>query len=153
MSRNQYQPGNVFAKILKGELPSKKVYEDDHTLAFSDINPAAPVHVLVIPKKEVFSFDEFVVKSSAEEVGNFFKTVQKVAAAAGVQEDGYRIVMNHGMYSEQVVPHFHCHILGGRVLGAMTTIPDHQIDHGRSKKATEAAAAAVAAAATTDKKQ
>ncbi len=133
-SRNQYLQGNVFQKILKGELPSKKVFEDANTYAFADINPVAPVHILVIPKKEYFSFNDFAAKASAEEVSNFFKVVQKVAAESGSEENGYRIVMNHGMFAGQVVPHFHAHILGGRVLGAMTTIPDHQVDHGRVHK-------------------
>lgn len=132
--RNSYKHDNVFQKIIKGELPSKKVFEDEKTLAIHDINPAAPVHILVFPKGEFYSFDEFCAKSSPEQVGTFFQTVRKVAIGAGLQEDGFRIVCNHGLFSEQVVPHFHVHILGGRVLGAMTTVPDHQVDHGRVKK-------------------
>ena len=130
-SYNVYRKDNVIDKIIKGELPSKKVFEDETVIAFLDIAPAAPTHILGAPKKAAFSFDEFVANSTAEEVGAFFKKVQKIASEApGLQEQGYRIVMNHGMFAEQIVPHFHAHIIGGRVLGAMTTVPDHTTDNG-----------------------
>lgn len=113
-----YDPNNVFAKILRGEIPCMKVYEDDHTLAFRDVQPAAPVHVLVIPKGEFASFHDFAA-ADAVRIGQFFQTVQKIAAQEGLGEGGYRLITNHGANAEQSVPHFHVHILGGRVLGAL----------------------------------
>lgn len=114
-----YDPSNIFAKILRGEIPSKKVYEDENVLAFEDISPAAPVHVLVLPKGEYISFDDFVSKAPTETVGAFFLTIKAIANKLGLQEGGYRIIMNHGKNASQSVPHFHAHILGGRPLGGL----------------------------------
>ena len=115
-----YDKDNIFAKILRGEIPSDVVYEDDNVLAFNDITPAAPVHVLVIPKGEYISFDDFAKKADAATVDTFFKTVQHIAEdVLNVVEDGYRIVMNHGKNSSQAVFHFHIHIIGGRPLGGV----------------------------------
>lgn len=114
-----YDRNNVFAKILRGEIPSKAVYEDEAVLAFHDISGAAPVHVLVIPKGEYTSFHDFAVKAKPEEVGGFFQRVRKVAEELGLAPDGYRLVTNHGYNGSQSVAHFHVHILGGRQLGGL----------------------------------
>jgi len=112
-----YDPENVFAKILRGDLPCAKVYESDHCLAFKDIAPQAPVHVLVVPKKPYVDFCDFSVNASAEEVMDFNKTVGAVAVEMGLPEDGYRLVSNIGTNGGQEVPHYHVHILGGIKLG------------------------------------
>jgi diadenosine tetraphosphate (Ap4A) HIT family hydrolase len=112
-----YDAQNIFAKILRGEIPCKKVYEDDFALAFEDIQPAAPVHVLVIPKGDYASFDDFAARAPAEAMKEFFAAVQKIAAQLGLPENGYRLITNHGPDASQSVPHFHVHILGGRPLG------------------------------------
>jgi histidine triad (HIT) family protein len=114
-----YDNTNIFAKILRGEIPCKKVYEDDYALAFHDIAPAAPVHVLVIPKGEYVSFDDFASAAPAALVQGYFSAVQKVASQLGVDKTGYRLIANHGADASQAVPHFHMHILGGRHLGAL----------------------------------
>lgn len=114
-----YDKNNVFAKILRGEIPSKKVYEDEFAFAFHDISAAAPVHVLVIPKGEYISFTDFTANAPKELVYGFFTSVQKVTQQLGVQEGGYRLISNHGPDASQSVPHFHVHILGGRSLGGL----------------------------------
>ena len=110
MASPMYDRNNVFAKILRGELPCKRVYEDDLVLAFHDINPEAPVHVLVIPKGEFVSFDDFV--SSDYDIAEFFRVVGRIARELGLDVCGYRIVTNHGRSAGQIVYHFHVHILG-----------------------------------------
>ena len=114
-----YDDNNVFAKILRGEIPCKKVYEDAHALAFHDINPQAPVHVLVIPKGKYVSMVDFAASASAAEQAGFMVAVGKTATALGLDEGGYRILANHGANAHQEVPHFHIHIFGGRRLGPM----------------------------------
>ena len=114
-----YDPDNVFAKILRGELPCNKVYEDDHALAFHDIAPQAPVHVLVIPKGAYVSLDDFSAHASTGEIGGFFAAVGTVARELGVVEAGYRFLANNGADANQEVPHFHVHIFAGRPLGGM----------------------------------
>ncbi len=114
-----YDPDNIFARILREEIPCDKVYEDDHVLAFKDIAPAAPVHALVIPKGEYVSFDDFTNEATPEEIAAFFTAVGKVAASLGVVESGYRLIANHGAHASQEVPHFHMHILGGKPLGGL----------------------------------
>jgi diadenosine tetraphosphate (Ap4A) HIT family hydrolase len=109
-----YDTNNVFAKILRGDLPCKKVYENDHALAFHDINPLMPVHVLVIPKGEYVTLDEFTGKAAPEALAGFMHAVGETARLVGVTEDGYRIVANNGTNANQEVPHFHIHIFGGR---------------------------------------
>ncbi len=116
-----YDKDNVFAKILRGEIPSDTVYEDGFALAFRDISAQAPVHVLVIPKGEYESMDDFSTNAPAEMVTGFFRAVAKIARELGVVESGYRLIANHGADSHQEVPHFHVHILGGRALGPMLT--------------------------------
>lgn len=114
-----YDDSNIFARILRGEIPAKKVHESTHALAFHDIAPLAPVHVLVIPKGRYVSFADFTAQASAEEVAGFWGAVAQVAAALGLDASGYRIVSNIGADSGQEVPHFHVHILGGRQLGRL----------------------------------
>jgi histidine triad (HIT) family protein len=121
-----YDSNNVFAKIQRGEIPAKKVYEDDAVLAFHDISAAAPVHVLVIPKGEYVSFDDFCAKAANDTIVAFFKSVQRIAAILGLPENGYRLITNHGPDASQSVPHFHVHILGGRSLGGL--LPDDILD-------------------------
>lgn len=114
-----YDESNIFAKILRGEVPCKKVYEDDHALAFHDINPLAPVHILVIPKGAYVSWDDFSAKGSDEEIAGFVRAVGHVAREAGMVVQGYRLLANVGKRSGQEVPHLHVHIFGGQPLGPM----------------------------------
>ena len=114
-----YDDGNVFAKILRGEIPSDKVYEDDHAFAFRDIHPARPVHVLVIPKGRYVDADDFAANAGDAEIGAFWRAVSATARAAGVSASGYRIIANTGADGGQEVPHFHVHILGGARVGPM----------------------------------
>jgi histidine triad (HIT) family protein len=114
-----YDPSNIFARILRGEVPCKKVFEDDTALAFHDINPLAPTHVLVIPKGPYVSMDDFTAKAPAEEIAGFFRAVGEVARRAGVADTGYRFLANHGAHANQEVLHFHVHVFGGAPLGRM----------------------------------
>ena len=114
-----YDQGNVFAKILRGELPCRKVYEDEHALAFHDINPLAPVHILVIPKGAYVSWDDFSERASDAEIVGFTRAVGKVARDAGMVVQGYRLLANTGKRAGQEVPHLHVHIFGGQPLGPM----------------------------------
>jgi histidine triad (HIT) family protein len=114
-----YDPQNIFARILRGEIPNRTVFENDHALAFHDIRPQAPVHVLVIPKGPYVSLDHFAAEASAEEQVGFMAAVAEVCRIAGV-EDGFRAIANTRRDGRQEVPHFHMHILGGRDMGAMT---------------------------------
>jgi len=116
-----YDKNNIFARILRGEIPCKKVHEDDHTLAFEDINPKAPVHTLVIPKGSYVSATDFAEKASDAEIVAMMRALRKVAALKGVDAAGYRLIANTGIEGGQEVPHFHIHVLGGRSLGAMLT--------------------------------
>jgi diadenosine tetraphosphate (Ap4A) HIT family hydrolase len=118
-----YDPNNVFARILRGEIPCKKVYENDHALAFHDINPQTKVHVLVIPKGPYVSADDFSAKASDAEIAGLFRAVGEVARITGVDVDGYRILANHGRHAHQEVPHFHIHVFGGEELGRMIKPP------------------------------
>lgn len=114
-----YDRNNIFARILRGEIPCKKVYEDAHVLAFHDIRPQTPVHVLVIPRGEYVSFDDFSAQAADAEIVAFTRAVGKIARDLGVAESGYRILANHGSDAHQEVAHFHVHIFGGRGLGRM----------------------------------
>jgi len=114
-----YDPNNVFARILRGELPCKKVYEDDHVLAFHDIRPLAPVHVLVIPKGAYVSWDDFHEKASDAEVAALMRAAGKVARMTGCADAGFRVLSNAGVNGHQEVPHLHLHVFGGRPLGRM----------------------------------
>ena len=114
-----YDDDNIFARILRGEIPSHKVYEDDHALAFHDINPQAPHHLLVIPKGRYVSWDDFSATASDAEIAGFVRAVGKVARDAGIVDPGYRLLANIGPDSHQEVPHLHVHIFAGRPLGPM----------------------------------
>ena len=114
-----YDDNNIFARILRGEIPSRKVYEDEHALAFHDINPQAPHHVLVIPKGRYVSWDDFSATASDTEIAGFIRAVGKVAREAGIVDPGYRLLANIGPDSHQEVPHLHVHIFAGRPLGPM----------------------------------
>ena len=118
---SDYDPNNIFAKILRGEIPCNKVYEDDFVLAFNDIHPQAPVHILVIPKGSYVSISDFGAKASAEEIKAFFDAVSKIAEEKGLSGDGFCNITNAGLNGGQEVPHFHLHILGGCRLGPMLT--------------------------------
>jgi histidine triad (HIT) family protein len=114
-----YDSNNVFAKILRGEIPCKKVYEDDFALAFHDIAPKAPVHVLVIPKGPYVSLDDFSEKAPADLIAGFVRAVGTVARQLGLGQSGYRLLANTGRDGGQEVPHLHVHLFGGRPLGRM----------------------------------
>ncbi|MBI3710446.1 MAG: histidine triad nucleotide-binding protein [Proteobacteria bacterium] len=114
-----YDRNNIFARVLRGEIPCKKVYEDDHVLAFHDIRPQAPVHVLVIPKGAYVSFDDFHATASDAEIAALGRAIGKVARQVGVCDGGYRVIANCGANGHQEVPHLHLHILGGRPMGRM----------------------------------
>jgi diadenosine tetraphosphate (Ap4A) HIT family hydrolase len=115
----EYDRNNVFARILRGELPCNRVYEDEHVLAFGDINPQAPTHILVIPKGEYVSLDDFSEKASAAEIAALVRALGRIARAEGAAAAGYRILANSGPAAHQEVPHFHLHLFAGRDLGAM----------------------------------
>ena len=114
-----YDDQNVFARVLRGEIPSQRVYEDVHALAFHDINPQAPTHILVIPKGPYVSWDDFSSRASDAEIAGFVRAVGKVAREAGLVEPGYRLLANTGPDSNQEVPHLHVHIFAGTPLGPM----------------------------------
>jgi diadenosine tetraphosphate (Ap4A) HIT family hydrolase len=114
-----YDRNNVFARILRGELPCNRVYEDEHALAFHDIAPQAPVHVLVIPKGEYVSQDDFAAEAPDALIAGFWRAVGTVARQLGLVESGYRLLANTGPDAHQEVPHFHVHIFAGRDLGRM----------------------------------
>ncbi len=114
-----YDDSNIFARILRGELPCRKVHEDEFALAFHDINPAAPVHILVIPKGPYVSWDDFSERGSNEEIAGFVRAVGHIARDHGLVEPGYRLLANVGAASGQEVPHLHVHIFAGKALGPM----------------------------------
>ena len=114
-----YDSNNIFAKILRGEIPCKKVYEDDHVLAFHDINPQAPVHVLLIPKGAYVSWDDFSKNAPDVEIAAFVRAAGKIARDLGADKNGYRLLANTGIDGGQEVPHLHLHLFAGRKLGRM----------------------------------
>jgi diadenosine tetraphosphate (Ap4A) HIT family hydrolase len=114
-----YDRNNIFARIIRGEIPCKKVFEDGHVLAFHDINPQSPTHILVIPKGDYVSWDDFSEKASDAEIAALVRAVGRIAREAGVADNGYRALANHGRDAHQEVPHLHIHIFGGRDLGRM----------------------------------
>jgi diadenosine tetraphosphate (Ap4A) HIT family hydrolase len=114
-----YDSSNVFAKILRGEIPCKTIYEDTFALAFHDIRPEAPSHALVIPKGEYVSFADFSARAEASFMHGFFQAVRATAEALGLHASGYRLITNHGADASQSVAHFHVHILGGKPLGGL----------------------------------
>ena len=115
-----YDPTNIFARILRGEIPNKTVMESTHTLAFHDINPSAPVHVLVVPKGPYVTLDHFAAEASAEEIVDFHRTLAAICAKLRLTPgDGYRAITNAGSHGMQEVPHYHVHLIAGRVLGRL----------------------------------
>lgn len=114
-----YDDQNIFARILRGEIPNRTVYEDAHVLAFYDIAPQAPVHVLVIPKGRYVSAMDFAARASESEIAGFWRGVGTVAQMLGLEAEGYRLLANHGVNAGQEVPHFHVHVFGGGPLGRM----------------------------------
>ncbi len=118
-----YDDNNIFARILRGEIPAKKVREDEWSLAFHDINPQAPTHVLVIPKGRYCSFADFSATASADEIAGFIRAVGTVARMLGLEAPGYRILANMGDHGGQEVPHLHIHLFAGRSLGRMIPGP------------------------------
>lgn len=118
-----YDDGNVFAKILRGEVPCKKVYENEYALAFHDVHPQAPVHVLVIPKGRYVDWDDFTAHASEAESLGLLRAIGSVARELGVVENGYRILANSGRDAHQEVPHLHVHVFAGRPLGPMLQRP------------------------------
>ena len=122
--RGPYDDSNIFARILRGEIPSRRVYEDEWAVAFHDINPQAQVHVLVIPRGKYVALPDFVQNGSDAEIAGFWRAVGKVAQQLGLEESGYRTLTNMGMHSGQEVPHLHVHIFGGAPLGPMLSRRD-----------------------------
>ena len=116
-----YDDQNIFARILRGEIPNRTVYEDDFALAFHDIAPQAAVHILVIPKGAYVSWDDFSARGSEAEIAGFVRAVGQVARDAGLVAPGYRLLANTGGHGGQEVPHLHVHLFGGQALGAMLT--------------------------------
>jgi len=114
-----YDSSNIFAKIIRGEIPCSKVYEDEAVLAFHDISKAASVHVLVVPKGPYASFDDFIASAAPDEITGFFERIKKVAGLLNLDKSGYRLITNHGTDGAQTVFHFHVHILGGEPLGGL----------------------------------
>jgi histidine triad (HIT) family protein len=114
-----YDDNNLFARILRGEIPSTRVYEDEWAVAFLDINPQSPTHVLVIPRSRYVSWDDFTAHGSDAEIAGFVRAVGAVARAAGLPAPGYRLIANIGMDAHQEVPHLHVHIMAGRPLGPL----------------------------------
>ncbi len=117
--RAPYDPNNIFAKILRGEIPCRKAYEDDFALAFHDINPQAPVHILVIPKAPYISWDDFSANADDATIAGFVRAVGTVARDNGLVAPGYRMLANVGQHGHQEVPHLHVHLFGGRQFYAM----------------------------------
>ncbi|WP_338453516.1 HIT family protein [Candidatus Bealeia paramacronuclearis] len=118
-----YDSNNIFARILRHEVPAKIIYEDDYALAFHDINPQAPLHVLVIPKGNYISFYDFSQNASFEETKGFYGAVKNVIDQLEIHDDGFRVLTNNGVNGGQEVPHFHLHIFAGRPLGRMIQSP------------------------------
>lgn len=124
----EYDDQNIFAKILRGEIPNDTVAENDHALAFRDISPKAPTHVLVIPKGRYVSFDDFSANASDAEIAGFMRLCAQVCQSEGVSlgegNQGFRAIANSGPHGVQEVPHFHLHIMGGRMMGPMLSLRD-----------------------------
>lgn len=116
-----YDEQNVFAKILRGEIPCTKVDEDDFSLSFADVNPQAPVHVLVIPKGAFVDWNDFASNASVDEIAGFIRAIRRVAEKTGILESGYRVISNIGQDGHQEVPHLHMHVLGGGPIGRIVT--------------------------------
>ena len=116
---NTYNENNIFAKILRSEIPCNKIMENEYALAFADINPQAPIHILVIPKKPYINFHEFIQNASNNEIELFWRLVNAVIDHFKCENKGFRLITNSGSDGNQDVPHFHVHVLGGKNLGRM----------------------------------
>jgi len=114
-----YDTTNIFARILRGEIPSKRLFENDFAIAFHDIAPQAPIHVLVIPRGPYISLADFTAKATDAEIAGFFRAVAEVARQLELESPGYRILSNMGEHAGQEVPHLHVHLFGGKPLGPM----------------------------------
>lgn len=121
MTRKPYDDNNIFAKILRGDIPNNTAYEDEYVLAFHDIQPKAPVHILVIPKGKYTDIQDFGSHASPKEITGFYRAVAKIATDNGIKDTGFRAIANCGLYGGQEVPHFHMHLVGGKNLGPMLT--------------------------------
>ena len=121
-----YDKNNIFAKIIRGEIPAKKIYEDENILAFYDISKASPIHVLVIPKGEFIDFVDFVSKENPQKVANFFQKIAKISQDLKIIDAGFRLITNNGSDAHQTVKHFHVHILAGKKLGPLISA-DNQL--------------------------
>ena len=121
-----YDKNNIFAKIIRGEIPAKKIYEDENILAFYDISKASPIHVLVIPKGEFIDFIDFVTKENPQKVTNFFQKIAQISQDLKIVESGFRLITNNGNDAHQTVKHFHVHILAGKKLGPLISA-DNQL--------------------------
>ena len=117
MKQSLYDPNNIFAKIIRGEIPCNKLDECSHTLTFLDINPQAPIHVLIIPKGSYVDMDDFSSRASIEEQAAFIAAIGRAAKLTGAFEGGYRVISNVGRFGHQEVPHLHAHLLGGESIG------------------------------------
>jgi histidine triad (HIT) family protein len=114
-----YDSNNIFAKILRGEIPCNKVHDDQYVIAFDDIHPQAPVHILVLPKGAYKDMDDFTARASDAEIAALWKVTGQIARAKGIDKTGYRVISNCGLNGGQEVPHLHIHLLGGGKLGRM----------------------------------
>ena len=114
-----YDTNNIFAKILRGEIPCKKVFENDVALAFHDIHPQAPSHILVLPKGAYVDMDDFTANASEAEMAGLFRALGTIAREQKLDEHGYRVISNCGLHGGQEVPHLHLHLVGGKKLGRM----------------------------------
>ena len=119
-----YDDGNIFARILRDEIPCDRIYEDAHALVFRDVNPQTPVHVLVIPKGRYESSQDFHATASTEEIAGFYRAAARAADQLGIVADGYRSLANHGRDAHQEVPHYHLHLFAGANLGRMIRPPE-----------------------------
>ena len=113
-----YDNNNIFAKIIDGKIPCKKIYEDENVLFFEDINPVSKIHILAIPKVKCVNFSDFIANNNEKTISNFFKKINMVIESLGIKESGYRVISNSGIDGGQEVPHFHVHILGGEKIGS-----------------------------------
>ena len=117
-----YDPDNIFAKLLRGEISSNRIYEDEWAVAFHDIAPKAPVHALVIPRGPYVALADFTARASDAEIAGFYRAVGRVAKQLGLESPGYRVLTNMGVHGGQEVPHFHVHVFGGAPLGPMLAL-------------------------------
>ena len=119
MTRKSYDDNNIFARILRGEIPNNTAFEDEHVLAFHDITPKAPVHILLIPKGKYTDIHDFSAHASADEITAFYRALAHLSVEYNLSDTGFRAIANCGLNGGQEVPHYHMHLIGGKRLGAM----------------------------------